>query len=304
MFDDTMKGLTDLISNHGEFIYDIPLTDGVWTRGNMGLSHTRLKRILQVVSDISKKPLDTIKVLDLGSLDGQFSLEFAYHGSDVIGLEIREDNVAKSNFCKDNLKLKNVQFIQDDVRNISVEKYGKYDVIICSGLLYHLTGYDSIELMPKMYEMTDNILIVDTHIALEPKDTWTTPSGKSYNGKTFTEHTADESDDLKESRILASSGNDDSFWFTRPSLVNLMLDSGFTSVYEAFGPPHLNFGQDGLEHIDRCTFVAVKGSTKYLYTSPNANTIEERFPEGSLSYGTNYDTTPTVESKKGSPGIW
>jgi len=299
-FESTMSELNQIIENHGEFIYDIPLTDGVWTRGNQGLSHTRLKRILQVVSDISKKPLDTIKVLDLGSLDGQFSLEFAYHGADVTGLEIREDNVAKSNFCKENLKLTNVTFIQDDVRNITSESHCKYDVIICSGLLYHLTGYDSIELMPKLYEMTNNIVIIDTHIALEPSDTWTTPWGKQYNGKTIQEHTSDEPDDLKESRILASSGNDDSFWFTRPSLVNLMLDSGFTSVYEAFGPPHLNFGQEGLEHTNRCTFVGVRGSKKYMYTSPNANTIEERFPEGSLSYG----TISAEEPKKGSPGAW
>jgi 2-polyprenyl-3-methyl-5-hydroxy-6-metoxy-1,4-benzoquinol methylase len=299
-FEKTTNDLSELISNHGEFIYDIPLTDGVWTRGNMGLSHTRLKRILQVVSDISKNPLDKIRVLDLGSLDGQFSLEFAYHGSDVVGLEIREDNVAKSNFCKENLRLTNVQFIQDDVRNISVENYGMYDVIICSGLLYHLTGFDSIELIPKMYQMTNNLLIVDTHIALEPKETWTTPDGRRYNGKTIVEHTSQDSDDIKESRILASSGNDDSFWFTRPSLVNLMIDSGFTSVYEAFGPVHLNFGQEGVEHYDRCTFVAVKGSKKYMYTSPNANVNDEKFPEGTLSYGTQI----VVDDKKGSPGTW
>lgn len=292
--------LTKLIDEYGEFIYDIPLSDGIWTRGNEGLSHTRLKRIVQIVSDISKKPLDKIKVLDLGSLEGQFSLEFAYHGSETVGLEIREANVVKSNFCKENLKLTNVKFIQDDVRKITWQSHGKYDVIICSGLLYHLTGYDSIELMPKLYEMANDIVIIDTHIALEPKDTWTTPSGKHYNGKTIVEHTQDDTEEVKEARVLASSGNDISFWFTRPSLVNLMLDSGFSSVYEAFGPVHLNFGQDGVEHNDRCTFVGLKGSKKYLYTSPNANFNKDRFPEGSLSYGTYSEKS----DKKGSPGIW
>lgn len=300
MTQDVKDGLNKLIQEHGEFIYDIPLSDGVWTRGNEGLSHMRLKRILQIVSDISKKPLDTIRVLDLGSLEGQFSLEFAYHGSDTIGLEIREVNIIKSNFCKDNLQLKNVTFIQDDVRNISVEKYGMFDVIICSGLLYHLTGYDSIELMVKLYEMTTNMVVIDTHIALEPKDTWTTPWGKKYNGITILEHKPNESEDLKQARVLASSGNDYSFWFTRPSLVNLIIDSGFSSVYEAFGPVHLNFGKDDVEHNDRCTFVAIKGAHKYLYTSPNANLNNDRFPEGSLSYGTYSEKN----DKKGSPGIW
>ena len=75
-----------------------------------------------------------------------------------------------------------------------------------------------------------------------------------------------------------------SFWFTRPSLVNILARAGFSSVYECFAPPHLNFGKPGLESRDRCTFVAIKGDVCTVETSPSANTLQEKWPEGSLSY--------------------
>ena len=84
--------------------------------------------------------------------------------------------------------------------------------------------------------------------------------------------------------MLSSIDNTTSFLFSRPSLINILSHVGFSSVYECFNPPHLNFGMPGLEHIHRCTFVAVKGQYCDLHTSPLANTLKEEWPEGSLCY--------------------
>lgn len=267
----------------GDFIYDIPLPEGLWTGEGLDVPHTRLKRILQVVSDLSKKSLNKIRVLDLGSLEGQFSLEFAYHESDVVGIEVRSANVGKSEFCKRALELRNVTFLEEDARNISLEQHGRFDAIICSGLLYHLTATDSIELIKKMYQMTEHILVIDTHISLEPKLEFPY-EGNSYYGNLHREHSDDEPQSIKETRILSSWDNPHSFWFTRPSLVNILNKTGFTSVYEAFTPAHKNYGNDGFEHEDRCTFVAIKGNLQYLFTSPSANNTNEFFDESQLQY--------------------
>ena len=277
------KELEYVKNQYGDFIYDIPLPEGIWTNGGLGIPHTRLKRILQVVSDLSKKPLNKIRVLDLGSLDGQFSLEFAYHESDVVGVEVRHANIMKSEFCKRTLELQNVTFLEGDARNISLEEHGRFDVIICSGLLYHLTATDAIELVKKMYQMTENLLVLDTHISLRPEFEFPY-EGSSYFGHLHREHGDDESQEVKETRILASWDNPNSFWFTRPSLVNILNKTGFTSIYEAFTPAHKNYGNDGFEHEDRCTFVAVKGNQEYLFTSPSANNTNESFDESQLQY--------------------
>jgi len=46
----------DLRSKYGDWTYDIPLPFEIWTKGNLKVPHTRLRRIVQMVSDLSKKP--------------------------------------------------------------------------------------------------------------------------------------------------------------------------------------------------------------------------------------------------------
>jgi hypothetical protein len=276
--------LNDLKSKFGEWAYDIPLPFDVWTRGNLKIPHTRLKRIVQIASDVVGKPLSECKVLDLGSLDGLFSIEFAQHGAETLGIEVREENIRKAIFCKEVLNLKNLEFKLEDVRNITVEKYGTFDIIICSGLLYHLTAADAIGLISKMFDLTNKVVIIDTHIALKPKKSISSREDK-YWGISYHEHKESASQEQKSKKLWASWDNTDSFWFTRPSLINIMKRAGFTSVYECFTPEHLNYGNPGLECHDRCTFVAIKGEKQKLVSSPAVNGLEESWPEKTLGYG-------------------
>ncbi len=270
--------------DYGEWTYDIPLIHNVWTKGNINLPHTRLKRIIQVVSDLVDKPLKECRILDLGCLDGMFSIEFAQHGAETIGVEVREANIKKAIFCKDVLNLKNLEFRQDDARNISLESYGTFDAIICSGLLYHLTAPDAIGLISKMHSMSKKLVIIDTLISLIPKEKYSKHDSE-YWGLTYQEHNANDTEAEKQKRLLASIDNNSSFWFTRPSLVNIINKTGFTSIYECFTPTHINFGNPGTNVQDRCTFIAIKGIPTYLTTSPAANTLSEYWPEGALAYG-------------------
>ncbi len=205
------------------------------------------------------------------------------HGARVLGIEAREASFRKAVFARDVLQLDGLEFAQDDVRNISVQKYGRFDIVVCSGLLYHLNVPDVFSVVEQMYEMVERVLVLDTHISLTPSRS-VSHQGREYQGHEVREHAAQDDQQVKAGRVLASWGNDVSFFFTRPSLVNLLSHSGFSSVYECFNPPHLNFGRPGLEHLDRCTFAAVKGSKVHLHTSPAANTLDEDHPEGSLTY--------------------
>ncbi len=66
------------------------------------------------------------------------AVELARLGANVVGIEGREANLAKARFAKEALSLENPEFHQDDVRNLSKEKYGRFDVVLCLGILYHL----------------------------------------------------------------------------------------------------------------------------------------------------------------------
>jgi len=277
------RGIRDLNDQFGEWSFDIPLPHDVWTKGNVKIPHTRLKRIIQVAQDLCPKPLCQCRVMDLGCLDGLFSIEFALHGADVVGIEVRESNIRKAAFCKEALKLANLNFRQADVRSISEATYGRFDIIVCSGILYHLTAEDAFNLISAMFSMTDRLVILDTHVSLSGRKK-AILGGNVYYGHIYREHGEHANQEQKSRRSWASWDNPTSFWFTRPSLINMLNRAGFSSVYENFVPLHKNFGKPGLECTDRCTFVAVKDTRCALLTSPEANNLEEAWPEDSLTY--------------------
>src|SRR5678815_4384267 len=67
--------LARTIEKYGEWIFDIPLPYGLWTRTDDKYPHTRLRRIVQIIRDTSPKPLSECRIVDLGCLDGLYSLE-------------------------------------------------------------------------------------------------------------------------------------------------------------------------------------------------------------------------------------
>lgn len=281
--DAIQSGIRRIHDEYGPWTYDIPLPFGLWTNGREGLPHTRLKRIVQVLSDVLAKPLRECRVLDLASLDGMFPIEFAQQGCETVGVELREQNYRKAVFAAEAIGLPNLDLRQGDVREISETSYGRFDAIVCSGILYHLTADAALDLVKRMFDMTDHAVVIDTQISLDAATT--VASGRrKYAGRLFAEHGANDSASTKASRTWASTDNEDSFWFTRPSLVNVLADVGFTSVYECFTPTHRNFGQSGSPMKDRVTFVAIKGKPVALVTSPAANSHVEHWGEGELTY--------------------
>ena len=48
------KELDELKLKYGEWNFDIPLPFDIWTKGNQGVPQTRLRKIVQVVNDLSR----------------------------------------------------------------------------------------------------------------------------------------------------------------------------------------------------------------------------------------------------------
>ena len=276
--------IAEIKAAYGEWSYDIPLPHGVWTRGNQGIPHTRLKRCVQILRDVLGDRFASASILDLGCLDGIFSVEFALQGAArVVGVNVRKGHIEKCLLAKAALQLDNLELRMGDVREVLDEPGVRFDAVLCSGLLYHFNAPDVFEVMKKICDATTRLAIFDTHISLKPTLT-VEYKGKAYRGHSFAEHSEKASTEEMERAGHASFGNTASFWFTRPSLVNALTWAGFSSVYECFAPAHINFGQPGLEHRDRCTFVCLKGSPAALKTSPTANSLAEDWPENSLDY--------------------
>ena len=275
--------LERVTERYGPWSFDIPLGSGIWTRGNKGMPLTRLRRILQVATDLLPVPLARCRVLDLGCLDGIFSIEFALHGAEVVGIDARSSCVGRAQFAGKALGLDNLKFVEADVRDLSIRQLGRFDLIICSGILYHLGFQDACHLTDVMFEFTKQLVIIDTCISLNPTRS-ETYLGCEYHGSTHHEHPESATEAQKMSNECASFPNPESFWFTRPSLVNRLSHAVFSSTYEAFNPPHWRYSGPAVRRQERCTLVARKSEAVHLYTSPVANECSEDWPEDALRY--------------------
>lgn len=229
-----------------------------------------LRRILQVASDVTNLPFDKLRVLDLACLEGLYGIEFARHGAEVVCIEGREANIAKVRFVKDVLALDNLSVFQDDVRNLSVEKYGHFDVVLCLGILYHLDAPDVFDFTRKIASVCRRMAIIDTHLSNHANVSHNN-EGQQYYGSNELEHARGTSPEEKLKSAWASLDNEQSFWFTPPSLLNLLAISGFTSAYTCHNP-----AVPGWTEYGKHTLVAIKGQRHALISAPPLNSMPEK----------------------------
>lgn len=247
--------------------HNIHLGEGVYTivPGIEGDNELRLQRIVQIVFDVSPKPIAELRVLDLGCLEGLFAVEFARHGAEVVGLEGREANIAKARFAKDALALDNLELVQDDIRNLSRAKYGEFDVVLCLGVLYHFDAPEVFEVLEHVAEVCRGLAIVETHISTIRRAKFT-HAGRTYWGSTLDEPTSSASE-VDRRLLWAALGNPRSVLLTHTSLCNALVHSGFTTVFESHMPV------EGETSPDWVTLLAVKSARQRLLSAPAVNDL-------------------------------
>lgn len=171
----------------------------------------RVAGVLDIIWDRSVGTLPT-RVLDLACRAGAFSTALAEAGMDVLGIEGRAENLAMVPAGS------KARFEQADVRELSVERFGQFDVTLCLGILYHLDAADALALLKAMREVTAGYAIIDTHVG--PGSTTATVEGKLYHGALYGEPAG----------WWSSIANPTSFWFTPESLDDACINAGWSKV--------------------------------------------------------------------------
>jgi predicted RNA methylase len=262
---------------------------GPWTAHNIHLGHglytldpqeagqgVVLRRIAQVIQDIAHRPIPELRILDLACLEGLYGIELALQGARAVGIEGRQTNIEKARFVKQILNLTNLDLIQDDIRHIRAARYGRFDVVICAGILYHLGVPDVFSFLEQIFDMCTDLAIFETHVSIAAKEVCVYKD-QQYFGCYYSEHSPDSSLEERAKSLWASLDNVSSFWFTKPSLLNFLSHTGFTSVYECHNPSTIR------DWADRVTLVALKGTRKPLICAPVLNSrADDDWPEKSL----------------------
>lgn len=267
---------------------------GEWTNHNIRLAgetytidkeavtgaEVKLRRVAQTIADLSGQSFENLRVLDLACLEGLYGIEMALQGAKVVAIEGREANVEKARFAKEALSLENIDIVRDDVRNLSAEKYGQFDVVLCLGIFYHLDSPDVFHFMESVAEVCNRLAVIDTHVSAVAEKCYAY-KGNSYWGRVYPEHSPDSTLEERAKSLWSSVDNINSFWLTRPSLYNLLGRVGFSSVYECHSPIVKKYEvMRARQEADRSTFVAVKGQPVRLLSSPAINDLpQEDWPE-------------------------
>jgi SAM-dependent methyltransferase len=262
--DQLQRSKAALVERYGPWTaHNIQLRENVYTMvaDIEGGNELRLRRVVQLVSDLSSKPLERLRVVDLACLEGLFAVEFARRGAEVVALEAREPNIEKARFAKAALALDKLELVQDDVRNLSRERYGGFDVVLALGILYHLDAPAVFIFLERLAEVCDWLCVLDTHVTDSATESFE-HAGHRYRGSSYAE--PDTSDALAKETLWASVDNPRSVVLTRHSLFNALAHAGFTTAFECKLPPIL-------EEPDWGTFVAVKGRREPLASAPLLN---------------------------------
>ncbi len=260
-----------LVQRLGPFeAHNIQLSENVFTIGPQSHGgHGRHGRFIALATSLYGRDLTGLRVLDLACLEGITAIEFAKRGATAVGVEIRDHHLDKARGVASILGLSNASFRTDDVRNVTREKYGEFDIIVCSGILYHLNEPDVFHFVRNIAQCCSRIVIIDTAIARRGAQK-VMFEGEPYFGKYAIEHNPGDSDDIKKERTWASIDNEKSFYLTRASLINLMASSGLNSVSELKMP--FKYKDD----FPRTTFFGFKSDSDISLTGA-ARFPEERF---------------------------
>jgi cyclopropane fatty-acyl-phospholipid synthase-like methyltransferase len=240
------------------------LAEDLYTVNNkVNYDHFKVHRIKQIVADRGLlRP--GVRLLDIASLHSMYAIEFALEEMEVISIEGRKANLEKGRFAASALGAKTITFHQDDVNNIHPDKYGRFDVVLCMGILYHIAKNQYVDFLRNVAASCSDTLIIDTFISLHDEEC-VESNGVQYPGATWREFEEDVSEADRAKSVHSALNHNLSFAMTKPALLSFLGTLGFTTVAEVHVP--MQPGQPE----DRPTLVCQKGNPLSLRVFPEFN---------------------------------
>jgi tRNA (mo5U34)-methyltransferase len=152
-----------------EWFYSFELPDGRTTRMYISddiatIHETRLAMIFSILDTMFADQWPQVTALDVACHEGYFAINLAKRGCrDVLGIDIRKENIEGAVLMRSVYGLSNLRFDERDVLSLGPAEYGRFDVVLMLGLLYHLEN--PIEAIRVARAHTSRICLIETQIA-------------------------------------------------------------------------------------------------------------------------------------------
>src|SRR5713226_7194742 len=188
------------------------------------LIEARGETILRIVKGL-KPALELCNAVDAGCGVGFFSQTLSECGLNVCGFDGRAENVAEAR-----RRFPHIPFEQGDIEERGVLELGRFDLVLCFGLLYHLEN--PLRAIRNLRGLTEKCLLLESMCLPEEK-----PS------MLLREEPRQEDQGLRDMACYPSEG----------SLVKMLYRAGFGMVYRVIPlPDHEDF-RETAEHARRRT---------------------------------------------------
>ena len=153
----------------GRFHSPFDFGEGVSTRPpRVHRRFRRRVRLLRIPQDLAGK-----SVLDIGAWDGYFSFEFERRGAKrVLAIDTYAwDHGGLDCFllAREHFK-SNVEFRRMDVHDLDPDVIGRFDLVFCAGVLYHMRN--PLIGLERIRSVTAGQLILETHALLPALHEW------------------------------------------------------------------------------------------------------------------------------------
>jgi SAM-dependent methyltransferase len=248
----------DLARRHGEIVGQ----RGPWTSDNLRLTRTlytiaenaegdavRVRRVVQIVTDLAAPRVKGLRILDLACGEGGVALELGKQGAEVVALEASPALAEKAEFARDALRLSRVTVVRGDVRRLTPEEHGYFDVVLALGVLDRLDAPAIFDAVRRLASVCKGFALVEARLTGRPRVT------ETYDGMRL------RGAARREPR---SAANASCFVLARASFLELLTRYGFSSIVETLDPHAVE---------DAPWFAAFKGRRVALLTSPQANAL-------------------------------
>jgi len=183
-------------------VFDGPLYDR--------LNRSRGEVVASLVGEL-RNELELKTAIDIGCGLGYFASALQSLGFQVSAIDGRHENVAEAQ-----RRYPKIQFRQFDAQDTNLRKLGKFDLVLCFGLLYHLEN--PFLTIRNVRQMTGRLLLVEAIIF---------PGDEPVMAL------------VDESRFADQGLNHVAFYPTEACLVKMLYKAGFSFVYGLRrGPNH------------------------------------------------------------------
>jgi tRNA (mo5U34)-methyltransferase len=140
----TDQQIRERIEALGPWFYEFDLGSGRCTPSSLPpevqpIHQTRLEMVMGAVKRHFGGRLGQIRAIDVGCHEGFYSVALAREGvKSVLGVDVREANLAKARFVGEALGLGNVEWRQGNCEDLQLKETGEFELCLFLGLLYHL----------------------------------------------------------------------------------------------------------------------------------------------------------------------